>query len=862
VKVRTGMVVPVVFAIASLGAGSGLSTVKAAAPGTGATGLPTEYAQTGTVVANAVNELDCNGFAPGQIPAKASMKPLCADPIQKINGYYYKAVDNGHYIGHDEPSIKFESSAPGSANHMTYYMQVPVDPAAAPTSNGSTSIYAMTGPAPWFGMSLCDPNSNPGGPCTPDSDGNDPNTAGQAFMELQFYPPGFQPFNDSVSCDKTHWCVAMTIDSLSCLGCSATSTGVFNANCVEPVNFAFLQTDGVPAGPPSPQLADLETFTPTPKTLLLNQGDTLRVALQDDIATDGSGGLLTTVDDLTTGQTGYMTASANNGFMTTDSQTCNGSPFSFHPTYDTAQQSHMLPWSVLEGGVLAEQEIGHMETCDSLQNPTPVVTHYGNNEFFIDNTTSQTCVGGIPESIGGQSNVGEGPCGSFSLFSSCANPETEGGLPCPGQNVGQGVANSCEGSDATCIPAGTRSVTNLVFNPPNPPTVTNVNYSQAVNECQANQAQNGDLDFDGNSYLSDWPDGTANHPTSMRYFGPFDANGNPYPQVQFETDLAGSENNCEIGSPNPQGCTVPPIGPGGHATFYPYWTLTGLQGLSGFQEPPGSCTWNFGNTIAGITTNDLGKNQEYGSGTATTRGDFISGIQSNPEFAGTCAQSFSPFNFNPCAPVFTVSGSDVDNYSVEGQNLGQTTFPTQLDLLSGNIQPTGNVLEVTMSIAGLNTTLPPGSGENDYRVLWTDAGTTYFALAAVEPGGQVLFSDGQALVVGPETRYQPLHVDTGSFASGQSPGVVEIDVPLANVNASSGDVFTQITGETDVRAGTALTGLLQVEDAGGPQYDELLGQACPGVATPEAPLTLSILGSGLLGAGIVAWGVRRRRLRG
>ena len=39
---------------------------------------------------------------------------------------------------------------------------------------------------------------------------------GNAFMELQFYPPGFAPFDDSISCDNTHWCSALTIDSVEC----------------------------------------------------------------------------------------------------------------------------------------------------------------------------------------------------------------------------------------------------------------------------------------------------------------------------------------------------------------------------------------------------------------------------------------------------------------------------------------------------------------------------------------------------------------------------------------------------------------------------------------------------------------------
>jgi hypothetical protein len=36
-------------------------------------------------------------------------------------------------------------------------------------------------------------------------------------MELQFYPPGYQPFQDAISCDATHWRAAVTIDSLESL---------------------------------------------------------------------------------------------------------------------------------------------------------------------------------------------------------------------------------------------------------------------------------------------------------------------------------------------------------------------------------------------------------------------------------------------------------------------------------------------------------------------------------------------------------------------------------------------------------------------------------------------------------------------
>ena len=77
-------------------------------------------------------------------------------------------------------------------------------------------------------------------------------------MELQLYPPGYTPFIDSESCSETKWCAALTIDSLECNFNFATC----NANCEEPINFAYLQTNGVPAGPPSPQLADVSTLHP------------------------------------------------------------------------------------------------------------------------------------------------------------------------------------------------------------------------------------------------------------------------------------------------------------------------------------------------------------------------------------------------------------------------------------------------------------------------------------------------------------------------------------------------------------------------------------------------------------------------
>ena len=184
------------------------------------------------------------------------------DPVTIKNGKRFRFEDNGHYIGHDEPSVKFISSTPGSGNTMSYLTKIPVDPHQSPTASGSVTNYGQLSIAPWFGLPMCDPKSYPQNAVHPGQRhqhrSGGPTDAGSAFMELQLYPPGYTPFVDSESCSATKWCAALTIDSLACTFSFATC----NNNCIEPVNFAFLQTNGVPAGPPSPQLTDVSTFLP------------------------------------------------------------------------------------------------------------------------------------------------------------------------------------------------------------------------------------------------------------------------------------------------------------------------------------------------------------------------------------------------------------------------------------------------------------------------------------------------------------------------------------------------------------------------------------------------------------------------
>jgi hypothetical protein len=582
-----------------------------------------------TVKPNKVNMLDCNGWSLHYTSANPGFRKLCTDPRgpeRYTAGFNTRAggtrsggrfVDNGHYVGHDEPSVKFISNAAGSGNTMTYFMKVPRDPTRAPTNSGTVTKYAELSPAPWFGLPICDPQSYPINPCTPDSDsntgGNSPTDAGSAFMELQMYAPGFRPFQDNVSCSGSQWCLAMTIDSLA----SHFNFVDINPNCPEPVNFAYLQTNGVPAGPPSPQLTNGHTFTPNAHTLKVNPGDVLKLAI-----TDPSAGFTATVTDMTTHVTGFMTASAANGFMNTNAATCSGSPFTFHAEYNTARPQNQVPWAALEGGVLMQQEIGHGEVCASL-------THHAatTSAGLVDNKTFDTCVGGPGE---GRHHVGEGSCNIHTGV--CQHPMTEGTtgpIACPSNNFASGQL--CEFADGTCVPQGSRTITlNGVKTTVRAP----------VNFCEANKFQNGDLDFDGVSYQRNtWPNGTSSTPTSFRYVGPF-TSGHTYPQVQFETDAAGSEFLCNIFDGNL--CLAPPLA----AKFYPFFTLTSKTGqnVGNGLFPAHSCVWNFGNVIRNVTTRNLGKDAQYGQPDVVRFGGTIitPAPITNPEISGGCPALTAP----------------------------------------------------------------------------------------------------------------------------------------------------------------------------------------------------------------------------
>ena len=532
-------------------------------------------------------ELDCNGFSKVQKSLKAM---YCADIRgAKKNtrwiddGRFY---DNGHYIGHDEPDTTFTSSAPGSGNNVNWTITLGRDPKAAPTATNpghDVSHWFELGAVPWFSMALCDPNSFPLTACTPQSDANRPICfnancssglgGGSALMEMQLYAPGVPPFPDSISCDNTHWCAALTIDSLACTPNFASC----NPNCTEPINFAFIQKNGVPAGPPSPQDTDTSTLTPNKQTLLMNPGDKVTFHMWDAPAPGGGNAFEVAMKDLTTHQTGFMQASAVNGFMTTSSADCSGTPFNFEPEYNTAKPGNINPWGAIQTDISTEFETGHWEACTSLSNPLP------GNPFDPNDT---------------------GP-----VFSQCNGPY---------ENTTTADGDTPEVADLPCYPAGDTH-----------PGFDGVGTSSApdvMTGCQTGIS--GDTDFDGSSYWKEWPTSLkpGTFPGSFLELFPT-TDGAQYPGYYIQTDLALSEQACggntlttaPPGTQSLAGCTVPPPGPG---HFYPYWS---------FAKSGGSCTIMFGN-VSGTGLATFGKDAQYGTNQFNNLGypEFIGPNHPNP----------------------------------------------------------------------------------------------------------------------------------------------------------------------------------------------------------------------------------------
>ena len=467
-------------------------------------------------------------------------------------------VFGSEYVGHDEPAAAFYSNIPGSGNHMTYSVRLPHDPSPAnPNTPGKSFQFELNG-ALWFGMALCATESYPEqvSTCTPDSDSNivdpavSPNHAGTAFMELQFYPPGWVPWPTwqvavgASSCDPTRWCAAINIFSLA----ENPVTGqLLNPTCravtgTEYVNFAFLTRNGRTTAPANPVQSTTATFTPDPANdLFMRSGDNLRVSLRDT-----PHGLQAAVNDLTSGQTGSMTTSAANGFgqvqFAPTGTSCNNIPYDFHPMYSTSSEQTRTIWAAHTTNISFTDEIGHFENCNG-PNPIPATP------FGVD-------ASGNPIT--------------------CPTGDTEG--------FGSGTS-ATDGDDNFCFPA-----------------------SEAL-RIHVSGCTDTNTGFDSLPYQPVWPDGDrALHPQPFLFSSPLTGPGDSlnYSRVAFEADLPRIEGGqCRRAG---VGCQLLPTTDKGTPTaFYPFFSAF----QNGIDDEQGNgCMWAFGNHLRGA--NDFGRNAQYG----------------------------------------------------------------------------------------------------------------------------------------------------------------------------------------------------------------------------------------------------------
>ena len=460
----------------------------------------------------------------------------------------------GYYVGHDEPSVLFNSYAPGSGNHMSYNVILPKEPSAANPNQANKSYSFELSGADWLGMAMCDTQSYPEQltTCPPDSDQNirdpsvTPKHVGEAYMEMQFYPPGWVPWPTwrvavgASACDPTRWCAALNIDSLSLNPVTGQTNNTTCLNQVgeEYVNFAFITKNGKSQAPASPVNATNATFTPSAKDLFMNSGDHVAVAFGDT-----PNGLKVTLNDLTTGQSGSMTASKANGFgqvkFDPNGSSCTNIPYNFHPMYNTSNTKTRVTWAAGSYNVAFDSEIGHFQFCTG------------------------------PKAI---------PATPFGLLPN--------GQPtmCPtGDSEGRSVNKQpADGDDIFCFPGSEA----LVYK---------------VSGCTFTNSG-----FDGASYQRLWPNGNLQiHPTPFKFTSPLTGPNytTQYNTIGFETDLPDIEQpicNRSTGV----GCTlIPQTDQGLPAVFYPFYTIKNYSG---------GCYWQFGNDIPREISN-FGQDGQYGT---------------------------------------------------------------------------------------------------------------------------------------------------------------------------------------------------------------------------------------------------------
>jgi hypothetical protein len=168
--------------------------------------------------------------------------------------------------GHDEPEIDPLSTAPGSAQDLTWTLVLPTNQPG--TTKAQLGQVDAIGPTFWIGGTVTDPNS----------------LFGQAFLELQFYP------NSVVKNCGSGGSYNVTYSADTYSACSPVWQVSKTGNS-EAAAFNAMLTDSATGGP-----------------LLMHAGDTIT---DHQYVTAAKDGMHVTVTDVTTGHSGTIVLNSN-----------------------------------------------------------------------------------------------------------------------------------------------------------------------------------------------------------------------------------------------------------------------------------------------------------------------------------------------------------------------------------------------------------------------------------------------------------------------------------------------------------------------------------------------------------------------
>ena len=323
-------------------------------------------------------------------------------------------------------------------------------------------------------------------------------------------------------------------------------------------------------------------------------------------------GFTTMVRDLTTHQTGFMTASAANGFMNTNIADCSGTPFTFHAEYSTAKSQNQVPWAALEGGVLMEQEIGHSEVCNSVTNQDPFTVSYPGGQSFSDPNVYDTCVGGSE----GPNASRRGP----------VHPRPSARTRRPKGPPARWPARRTTRPAASCASSPTASASRRERGRRSS-TAWRPRSHRRPTSASPTGYQNGDLDFDGLAYLADVA-GREQRTTRRRSSTPGRSSERPYRTRRSSSrPTSAARRTC---------ATPPPARAARPRRSAPSSTRSGRSASWPVRVAATACVWNFGNELP-QDQQDFGKDAQYGTpDVACYGGTLISAPRPNPEFSGRC----------------------------------------------------------------------------------------------------------------------------------------------------------------------------------------------------------------------------------